>query len=251
MALNEGLNDFSLEGKAALVIGAEHSGGPRRRRSRSAEAGAKLVLASQEPGTDEQLKEAAKNRAARPEPRRRVSDVQSAVIRADVRATIDLRSNAARRSRHPGQRARHPSLRAGRSERRYRVRPSHGEQSQDRLDGVPGGRGARCSGRGGGVDRQHHLGAGGARRAERERSTARPKAAVLNLTRALALEWARKNIRVNASRRLDDRRGEPGAGKDDEFAQQPAQVPAVQAPGQARRTGRRAALPGFARVAAS
>ena len=45
------------------------------------------------------------------------------------------------------------------------------------------------------------------------------KAAVLNLTRALALEWARKGIRVNAIEAgwLDDE-SSPAANKDDEFS---------------------------------
>src|SRR5260370_30712799 len=53
------LEDFSLAGKGALVVGAEHAVG-RAAAVTLAEAGANVVLASQEPGTDKQLKEGAK-----------------------------------------------------------------------------------------------------------------------------------------------------------------------------------------------
>ena len=48
MALPEGLNDFALPDKAALVIGAEHPAG-RVAAATLAEAGARLMIASQEP----------------------------------------------------------------------------------------------------------------------------------------------------------------------------------------------------------
>ena len=54
-----GLKEFLLEGKAAVVIGAEHAVG-RAAAAALAEAGAKILLASQEPGTEKQLKETAK-----------------------------------------------------------------------------------------------------------------------------------------------------------------------------------------------
>src|SRR5258708_12666248 len=59
MASSNSSNDFSLEGKGALVVGAEHAVG-RAAAVALAEAGAKVALASQEPGTDKQLKEVAK-----------------------------------------------------------------------------------------------------------------------------------------------------------------------------------------------
>lgn len=88
MALSEGLKDFALNGKSALVIGAEHPMG-RVAAGVLAEAGARLMLASQEPGTEEQIKlavEAAHAAGAKEAP---VVQVQNASIRADVRATID------------------------------------------------------------------------------------------------------------------------------------------------------------------
>ena len=53
------LKEFSLEGKAAVVIGAEHAVG-RAAATALAEAGAKVLIASQEPGTEKQLKDTAK-----------------------------------------------------------------------------------------------------------------------------------------------------------------------------------------------
>jgi len=87
MALPEGLKDFSVAGKAALIIGAEHPVG-RVAAITLAEAGAKVMLASQEPGTDEALKETAKAvEAAGFKP---AIQVQHAAIRADLAATADL-----------------------------------------------------------------------------------------------------------------------------------------------------------------
>jgi len=88
MTLPQGLNDFTLADKAALVIGAEHPAG-RVAAAALAEAGAKLMVASQEPGTDEEIKEtvkAAQTAGAKAPP---IVRVQNAAIRADVRATID------------------------------------------------------------------------------------------------------------------------------------------------------------------
>src|SRR5208337_2739802 len=87
MASSNASNDFSLEGKSALVVGAEHSVG-RAAAVTLAEAGAKIVLASQEPGTDKQIKEVAKLvNAAGVKPLIRV---QSASMRADLSATADF-----------------------------------------------------------------------------------------------------------------------------------------------------------------
>jgi NAD(P)-dependent dehydrogenase (short-subunit alcohol dehydrogenase family) len=88
MPLPEGLNDFLLSGKRALVIGAEHPLG-RTAAVTLAEAGARVLLASQEPGTEAALDVAAKALDAagqRNAPRR----MQSAALRADVRATVDM-----------------------------------------------------------------------------------------------------------------------------------------------------------------
>jgi NAD(P)-dependent dehydrogenase (short-subunit alcohol dehydrogenase family) len=85
--LPEGLKDFSLNGKAALVIGAEHPVG-RVAAITLAEAGAKVLIASQEAGTDEALREVAK--AIEPIGAKALTQVQRAALRADLRATIDL-----------------------------------------------------------------------------------------------------------------------------------------------------------------
>jgi 2-deoxy-D-gluconate 3-dehydrogenase len=87
MALSEGLEQFSLDGKAALVIGAERAVG-RAAAQTLAEAGANVMVASQEPGTEALLKDAAK--LVQAAGRKAIPRVQSAVIRADLSATIDL-----------------------------------------------------------------------------------------------------------------------------------------------------------------
>src|SRR6202023_303654 len=88
MTLPEGLKEFSLAGKAAVVIGAEHPVG-RVAAVTLAEAGAQVLLASQEPGTEEALAEVAKAVAAAGQKDPPVQ-VQHAAIRADLSATTDL-----------------------------------------------------------------------------------------------------------------------------------------------------------------
>jgi 2-deoxy-D-gluconate 3-dehydrogenase len=81
------LKEFSLEGKAAVVIGAEHAVG-RAAGAALAEAGAKVLLASQEPGTEKQLTDAAKaigSSGAKVSIR-----VQNASIRGDLSSTVEL-----------------------------------------------------------------------------------------------------------------------------------------------------------------
>ena len=85
--LPPGLKDFALDGKAALIVGVEHPLG-RVAAITLAEAGAQLLLASQEPGTENQLEDAAKAVAAAGG--KASIQVQTAVVRADVCATIDL-----------------------------------------------------------------------------------------------------------------------------------------------------------------
>ena len=63
MAVNEAFKEFSIEGKGALVIGAELPLG-RAAAQTLAEAGANVVLASQDPGTGDVLKELSKKIAA-------------------------------------------------------------------------------------------------------------------------------------------------------------------------------------------
>lgn len=87
MAFPQGLDDFALADKAALVLGAEHPAG-RIAAATMAEAGARLMVASQEPGTDEALKETVKavQAAGAKAP---IVQMQDATIRADIRSTID------------------------------------------------------------------------------------------------------------------------------------------------------------------
>jgi NAD(P)-dependent dehydrogenase (short-subunit alcohol dehydrogenase family) len=85
-ALPEGLKEFALDGKTALVIGAEHPLGHVAALT-LAEAGAHLLLASQQPGTDRELKDLAKtiNNSGG----KAAIQIQSASIRSEIRLTID------------------------------------------------------------------------------------------------------------------------------------------------------------------
>lgn len=86
-AIPEGLMDFSLAGKAAVIIGAEHPVGGVAAVT-LAEAGAKLLLASQEPGTVETLEHVAQ-RVAEAGGEALIQE-QDATVRADLSATADL-----------------------------------------------------------------------------------------------------------------------------------------------------------------
>lgn len=87
MALNEAFKEFSIEGKVALVIGAELPLGAAAAQI-LAEAGANVMLASQEPGTGDVLKDLAKKISALG---RKVDvKIQSAITRADISACMDL-----------------------------------------------------------------------------------------------------------------------------------------------------------------
>jgi gluconate 5-dehydrogenase len=88
MALPSGLKDFSLAGKRAVVIGAEHPLG-RVAAVTLAEAGAKVLLASQEAGADDALAQTVKAVEAAGMKNPPVQ-VQRASIRADLSATSDL-----------------------------------------------------------------------------------------------------------------------------------------------------------------
>ena len=84
MALPEGLKDFSLAGKAALMIGAEHPVG-RVAAVTLVEAGAQVAAGLAGAGHREALKEIVKAVAAAGGKTPRYQ-VQSAAVRADVRA---------------------------------------------------------------------------------------------------------------------------------------------------------------------
>jgi len=85
--LPAGLKDFALNDKAALVIGAEHPVG-RVAAITLAEAGAKVLIASQNAGTENALKEVARTIEAGGS--KAIIQVQRAVLRADLSATVDL-----------------------------------------------------------------------------------------------------------------------------------------------------------------
>jgi NAD(P)-dependent dehydrogenase (short-subunit alcohol dehydrogenase family) len=88
MPLPHGLQDFTLANKNALIIGAEHPLG-RAAAVTLVEAGARVLLASQEPGTNAALESTAKavQAAGQQDP---PVQPQSAALRADVSATVDL-----------------------------------------------------------------------------------------------------------------------------------------------------------------
>src|SRR5271154_2229157 len=85
--LPAGLKDFALNDKAALVIGAEHPVG-RVAAITLAEAGAKVLIASKNAGTENALKEVARTIEAGGS--KAIIQVQRAVLRADLSATVDL-----------------------------------------------------------------------------------------------------------------------------------------------------------------
>jgi 2-dehydro-3-deoxy-D-gluconate 5-dehydrogenase len=88
MPVPQGVNDFSLSGKRALVIGAEHPVG-RTAALALVEAGGRVLLASQEPGTDQEMAVTAKAVDAAGQ-RNPPVQMQRAALRADVTATVDL-----------------------------------------------------------------------------------------------------------------------------------------------------------------
>jgi NAD(P)-dependent dehydrogenase (short-subunit alcohol dehydrogenase family) len=87
MSLPEGLNDFSLSGKRALVIGAEHPVGSVAAVT-LVEAGARVFLASQEPSAREALDRTAQSVHAAGQ-RNPPARMQSAALRSNVNATVD------------------------------------------------------------------------------------------------------------------------------------------------------------------
>jgi len=86
MPLPEGLKDFSLSGKRALGIGAEHPVG-RTAAVALVEAGARVSLASQEPRTGEALNTTV-NAVHAAGQRNPLVQIQDAALRADVRTSI-------------------------------------------------------------------------------------------------------------------------------------------------------------------
>ena len=96
MAVNEAFKEFSIEGKGALVIGAELPLSSAAAQT-LAEAGANVVLASQDPGTGDALKELSKQITAAG--RKAVVKIQTAATRAIIVSIPRARSLGRRRTR--------------------------------------------------------------------------------------------------------------------------------------------------------
>jgi NAD(P)-dependent dehydrogenase (short-subunit alcohol dehydrogenase family) len=194
MASDSILKDFSLEGKAAVVIGAENAAG-RACSIALAEAGARVLLASQGPGADAQLKETARAVATAagspPEVRS-----QNAAIRADLSATADLAAKKFGRLDILVNALDSPWY--GPAEAADDGAFERVVENNFKIVWMACQEGARVmlpQGGGAIVNLTSVLAQRGVPNASLYCAA---KAAVLNLTRALALEWGRRGIRVNA-----------------------------------------------------
>ncbi len=205
------LQEFSLEGKTAVVIGAEHTVG-RAAATALAEAGAKVLLASQELGTEQQLKDTAKRIGATGA--QVALRVQSAAIRGDLASTLDFAVK---------ELGALDILVNALDTPLYAPAEAADDSAFDKVFAgnlktvwMACQEGARVMlTRGGGVivNLTSVLADRGVPNASLYCAA---QAGVLNLTRALALEWARKGIRVNAIKAgwLEDAKS-PAANKDD------------------------------------
>jgi NAD(P)-dependent dehydrogenase (short-subunit alcohol dehydrogenase family) len=191
--MDPSLKEFSLDGTAALVIGAENPVG-RAAAIALAEAGAKVLLASQEPGTEKQLKEAAK--AATAAGVKTAIRVQDATVRADLAGTADLAVKELGGLGILVNALDAPFFApASADDDAAFDRVMEGNLKTVWMACQEGGR--VMLQRGGGVI--VNITSVVAQRGVPNASLyCAAKAGVLNLTRALALEWGRKNIRVNA-----------------------------------------------------
>jgi 2-deoxy-D-gluconate 3-dehydrogenase len=210
MASSNVSQDFSLEGKGALVVGAEHPVG-RAAAITLAEAGAKVMLASQEPGTDKQLKEAAKAAGSKS-----VIHVQNAAIRADVCATADLAARELGGLHIVINALDTPAF--GPAEAADDTAFDKVFENNLKTVWMSCQEAGRVMLRGGGGAIVNMTSVLADRGVPNAVLYCAAQAAVLNLTRALALEWARKGIRVNAiqSGWLDD--NESAAAQDNDFS---------------------------------
>jgi NAD(P)-dependent dehydrogenase (short-subunit alcohol dehydrogenase family) len=205
---------FSLDGKAAVIVGAEHAVG-RVAAEAFAEAGAQLLLASQDAGARAQL-DAAKQAAMSAGAKKVLLRAHDARVRAELAATMEL----ARKELGS------LDIVVNVIDAPYYA-PAE-EADDGAFDGVIDAnlktvwRACQEAARvmfahGGGVivNVTSILAERGVPNASLYCAA---KAGVLNLTRALALEWARRGIRINAVEAgwmQDD--GSPAAGQD-EFA---------------------------------
>jgi len=184
------LKEFSLEGKAAVVIGAEHAAG-RAAAIALAEAGARLLLASQEPGTEKQLKDVAKAAGAKLSTR-----IQSASIRGDLSSTAELAIK---------ELGALDILVNALDAPLYAPAEAADDSAFDKV--IEGNlktvwmscqEGARVMLRRGGGVIVNITSVLAERGVPNAALYCAAQAGVLNLTRALSLEWARKGIRINA-----------------------------------------------------
>jgi NAD(P)-dependent dehydrogenase (short-subunit alcohol dehydrogenase family) len=193
MAIAAGLNDFSLSGKRALVIGAEHPIG-RTAAVALVEAGATAVLASQELDTDEALNVTAQavQAAGQQNPPMKI---QSAALRADVSRTVestvrelgglDILVTALDQQFYGPMEstddAAFETILAGNFKSVWLACQEAGRVMLERGGGVI-------------VNITNVMAERGVPNATLYCAA---KGAVRNLVRALALEWARRNIRIN------------------------------------------------------
>lgn len=188
----DAFKEFSLKGKSALVIGAEDPVGAAAALT-LAEAGASVVLASREPGTDDQIKAAAK--AVTAAGTKAVQRIQSAVSRADLSATIDLTVKELGQLDILVNVMDFPYFAAAEAtdDSTYE-RVMENNFKTVWMACQEGGRLMLQRGGGSMVNISSILAERGVPNASLYCAA---KAAVSNLTRALALEWARKKVRVN------------------------------------------------------
>ncbi len=214
MAVNEALREFSIEGRAALVVGAELPLGSAAAQI-LAEAGANVVLASQEPGNDNLLKDLSKKVGALG--RKTAVKTQSAITRADLSASVDFTVKE-----------------LGALDIAVHVLDVPFFAPAEATDDIAFEKvidnnlktcwmacqeaGRTMVQRGGGVI-VNIVSIMAERGVPNASLYAAAQAAVLSLTRSLALEWARKNVRVNAIEMgwVEDERSP--AVKDEQFSQ--------------------------------
>jgi NAD(P)-dependent dehydrogenase (short-subunit alcohol dehydrogenase family) len=213
MASSNTSNDFSLEGKTALIVGGEHAVG-RAAAVTLAEAGAKIMIASQEPGTDKQLKEVAKLVTAAGS--KAAVRVQDAALRADVSATADLAAKELGGLHILVNALDTPAY--GPSDAIDDTAFDKIIENNLKTVWMSSQEGARVMLRGGSGVIVNITSVLAERGVPNAALYCAAKAGVLNLTRALALEWARKGIRVNAIEAgwLDDESSP--ARQDNEFS---------------------------------
>ncbi len=193
MVRTEAMNDFLLSGRRALVVGAEHPVG-RTAAVALVEAGAKVLLASQDPDVTDALEITVKavSDAGQPNP---PVHMQSAVLRTDSKTTVelavkelgglDILVTALDKPLYaPAETIDDAALEQVWASNFKSVWYASQEAGQVMLQ------------RGGGV--MVHINSVMAERGVPNATLyCAAKAAVLNLVRSLALEWARRNIRVN------------------------------------------------------